>query len=69
MELNKMLSFIWWLQNPKKKDPPQRNVGLDTKAEFGEKQKLFEGTPGGYAWISARVSYPIKTQSMGNLQR
>ena len=44
------------VQNPAKKNPPQRNIGLDTKADFGEKQKLFEGTPGGYAWISARVS-------------
>ena len=42
------------MQNPTKKNPG-RNVGLDTKADFGEKQKLFDGIPGGYAWISARV--------------
>ena len=30
-------------------------MGLDDKADFGELQKLFDGTPGGYAWIAVKV--------------
>jgi len=47
--------YLLRLQNPKKGNPPQANVGLSTKADFGEKQKLFDGKPGGYAWIPAEV--------------
>lgn len=46
-----------FLQNPAKPNPGNPNIGLDNKADFGEKQKLFEGTPGGYAWIAAKVKY------------
>ena len=46
------------MQNPKKANPG-RNVGLDNKADYGESQKLFDGTPGGYAWIAVKASSVI----------
>ena len=39
--------MLFALQNPEKSNPP--NAGLDDKADFGVKQKQFQG----YAWLGA----------------
>ena len=37
------------------KNPPNAGLGKNQKADYPEdKKKEFEGTPGGYSWISAK---------------
>lgn len=36
------------------------SIGLNTNADLGEKQELFEGTPGCHARTSARVRKQIE---------
>lgn len=43
------------LQNPETANPPNAGLGRSQKADYPEdKKKEFEGTPGGYSWISAK---------------
>ena len=43
------------LQNPTKSSPPNQGLGRDQKVEYPpELLKEFEGTPGGYAWMSPK---------------
>ena len=42
-------------QNPEAANPPNAGLGKSQKADYPEdKKKEFEGTPGGYSWISAK---------------
>ena len=42
-------------QNPDISSPPNAGLNKAQKADFPEeKKKEFEGTPGGYSWISAK---------------
>ena len=43
------------MQNPEAANPPNAGLGKNQKADYPEdKKKEFEGTPGGYSWISAK---------------
>ena len=43
------------LQNPTKSSPPNAGLNKEQKVEYPpELLKEFEGTPGGYAWMSAK---------------
>ena len=43
------------LQNPTKSSPPNLGLGREQKVEYPpELLKEFEGTPGGYAWMSPK---------------
>ena len=45
----------WCLQNPETANPPNAGLGKNQKADYTEdKKKEFEGSPGGYSWISAK---------------
>ena len=44
-------AYIACVQNPAKPSPPNAGLSKGKKADYGEKQEMFEGTPGGYAWI------------------
>ncbi len=42
-------------QNPEAANPPNAGLGRTQKADYPkDKKKEFEGTPGGYSWISAK---------------
>jgi hypothetical protein len=51
------------IKNPAKGNPPNAGLSRGSKADFGEKQKLFEGTPGGYAWIPAHDPAMLDVQN------
>jgi hypothetical protein len=43
------------VQNPTKSSPPNLGLSRGQKVEYPQELlKEFEGTPGGYSWISAR---------------
>lgn len=52
----KLAEQVFFLtQNPEVKNPPNAGLGKNQKADYPEEKKEeFEGTPGGYSWISAK---------------
>lgn len=55
MQLSRCALFSCVLQNPTKSSPPNAGLSREQKVEYPpELLKEFEGTPGGYAWMSPK---------------
>ncbi|KAK9917620.1 hypothetical protein WJX75_006559 [Coccomyxa subellipsoidea] len=53
--IKKTGSYIISVKNPEAANPPNAGLGKNQRADYPEdKKKEFEGTPGGYSWISAQ---------------